>query len=295
MQEMTLHQAQEFMGQNQSLTSVQADRTVAEIQAQVFMAKRFPRDENISRSRILRSCQRPGLASRAIYAYPKGGQNVTGPSIRLAEALAQAWGNLDFNTVILEQRETESVCMSYCWDVETNTRCSRSFIVPHKIQTKNGEKILTDPRDIYELAANQGARRLRACILSIIPGDIVDEAMDACNRTLQGNQQQPLIDRLRQLTDLFERNFSVPLDAIERYMGYKLEAFTAMDGATLAGIYNAIKDGTAKREDYFNLKPKPQPEEAAEEKPAAPAEPSEKPRSKPKVKSGDKLVNIHDL
>ena len=84
MQEMTLHQAQEFMGQNQSITSVSADRTVAEIQAQVFMAKRFPRDENISRSRILRSCQRPGLASRAIYAYPKGGQNVTGPSIRLA-------------------------------------------------------------------------------------------------------------------------------------------------------------------------------------------------------------------
>ena len=46
MQEMTLHQAQEFMGQNQSITSAQADRTVAEIQAQVFMAKRFPRDEN---------------------------------------------------------------------------------------------------------------------------------------------------------------------------------------------------------------------------------------------------------
>ena len=61
MQEMTLHQAQEFMAQNQSITSAQADRTVAEIQAQVFMAKRFPRDENISRSRILRSCHRHHL------------------------------------------------------------------------------------------------------------------------------------------------------------------------------------------------------------------------------------------
>lgn len=283
--EMTLAQAQGMLpAQSRSVGAV-ADRAVAEIQAQVFMAKQFPRDENQARARILRSCQRQGLAEKAIYTYPKGGQRVTGPSIRLAEAIAQAWGNLDFNTVILEQRETESVCLSYCWDVETNTRASRSFIVPHKIATKHGEKVLTDPREIYELAANQGARRLRACILSIIPGDIVDEAIDACNATLSGGNKRPLIDRLRELTDRFMTYHSVPLSSIERYFGYPLDSFTEMDGVTLAGIYTALRDGAASREDYFQM-----PKLTAGEDDKT----SDKTADAPK-KAGKKQVKMDDL
>lgn len=275
--ELTVAQASSLVQASPRTGGAMADRTVAEIQAQVFMAKQFPRDENQARARILRACARPGLASKAIYTYPKGGQRVSGPSIRLAEAMAQGWGNLDFNTVILEQRETESVCLSYCWDVETNTRASRSFIVPHKIATKNGEKILTDPREIYELAANQGARRLRACILSIIPGDIVDEAVDACCATLASGSKKPLIDRLRELTDRFMTYYSVSLKEIERYFGYPLDSFTEMDGVTLAGIYTALRDGSAKREDYFKL-----PKIEAGESEAAP-------------EKGNKKVSMNDL
>ena len=283
--ELTLQQAQEMVTVLPKPGGAMAARTVAEIQAQVFMAKQFPRDENQARARILRACQRPGLASKAIYTYPKGGQRVSGPSIRLAEAMAQAWGNLDFNTVILEQRENESVCLSYCWDVETNTRASRSFIVPHKIQTKNGEKVLTDPREIYELAANQGAWRLRACILSIIPGDIVDEAIEECNETLRGNTKRPLIDRLRELTDLFMAAFSVPVKSIEQYFGYPLENFTEIDGANLQGIYVALRDGAAKREDYFKL-----PKVAGAEDEPAPEKADEAPK-----KGNKKQVSMNEL
>ena len=284
-QELTLQQAQDLLPASPKPGGAMAARTVAEIQAQVFMAKQFPRDENQARARILRACQRPGLASKAIYTYPKGGQRVSGPSIRLAEAMAQAWGNLDFNTVILEQRENESVCLSYCWDVETNTRASRSFIVPHKIQTKSGEKVLTDPREIYELAANQGARRLRACILSIIPGDIVDEAIDACCDTLSNGNKRPLIDRLRELTDRFQTYYSVPLSAIERYFKYPLDSFTEMDGVALAGIYTALRDGTAKREDFFQL-----PKVAGAEDEPAPEKTGDAPK-----KGHKKQVSMDDL
>lgn len=283
--ELTLQQAQGMLPAQSRSGGAIADRAVAEIQAQVFMAKQFPRDENQARARILRACQRPGLASKAIYTYPKGGQRVSGPSIRLAEAMAQAWGNLDFNTVILEQRENESVCLSYCWDVETNTRASRSFIVPHKISTKHGEKVLTDPREIYELAANQGARRLRACILSIIPGDIVDEAIEACNATLSGGNKRPLLDRLRELTDRFMTYYSVPLSSIERYFGYPLDSFTEMDGVTLAGIYTALRDGAANREDYFQL-----PKLAGGEDDATPEKTAEGPK-----KGNKKQVSMGDL
>ena len=249
--------------------SISDTREASEVQAAVFMAKRFPRDENAALARISKSCQRIGLASKAIYSYPRGGGNVTGPSIRLAEALAQAWGNVQTSWGVLEERPGESVCMAYCWDIETNFRDMRMFTVKHERSTSRGTKVLTDPRDIYEHVANQCARRKRACILSVIPKDVVDAAVEACQKTLSTAYKEPLIDRLRKMVAVFEEEFSVSLDAIERYMGYKLEAFTELDMVTLRGVYTALRDGEAKREDYFTLKkpePLPTPEEAREEK-----------------------------
>lgn len=43
--------------------------------------------------------------------------------------------------------------------------------------------MLTDSRDIYEATANFGARRMRACILGVIPGDVVDMAVNECKET----------------------------------------------------------------------------------------------------------------
>lgn len=271
MNDLTNYIAPETPSLNPAVTTAMGQsRETQEVQAAVFMAKRFPRNENASLARITQSCQRLGLASKAVYTYPRGGQNVTGPSIRLAEAIAQAWGNIQCGVVELEQRPGESTCMSYCWDIETNTRDCRVFTVPHIRQTRNGAQVLTDPRDIYELVANQGARRKRACILAVIPKDVVDYAVDACQKTLSTAYKEPLIDRLRNMVNLFQKNFSVPLESIEKYMGYKLDAFTEMDGATLAGVYNALKDGTAKREDYFVL-PKVEVDASpeSEEKPAS--------------------------
>lgn len=251
-------------------------RESQEVQAAVFLAKRFPRDENQALARISRSCQRRGLAEKAIYTYPKGGQNVTGPSIRLAEALAQSWGNLQCGVVELSQEAGESSCMAYCWDVETNFRDTKIFTVSHSIQTKKGAKVLTDPREIYEHVANQGARRKRACILAVIPKDVVDFAMEACQKTLSQAYKEPLIDRLRKMVNVFQAEFSVPLESIEKYMGYKLEAFTEMDMVTLRGVYTALKEGNSRREDYFEL-------------PKAKAEPE------PESKTEPEQVSLHDL
>ena len=289
MGEMSLYQAQEMVAAPQSTGSMLSTREAQEVQAAVFMAKRFPRNENESLARIMRSCDRVGLATKAVYSYPKGGTQVSGPSVRLAEAIAQAWGNIQSGVVELEQRDGESMCMAYCWDIETNTRECKIFTVKHQISTRNGMKVLTDPRDIYELVANQGARRKRACILNIIPGDIVDEAMARCNKTLQGNNRRPLIDRLREMVDIFQTKYSVPLASIEKYFGYPLDVFTEQDGATLAGIYNSLKDGVAKREDYFQL-PKlsaTEDEQQTEEEPASP--------KGGKKKSEPKQVSINDL
>lgn len=289
MNEMSLYQAQEMVSAPNSTKSMLSTREAQEVQAAVFMAKSFPRNENESLGRILRSCDRIGLAAKAVYSYPKGGTQVTGPSVRLAEAIAQAWGNIQSGVVELEQRDGESTCMAYCWDIETNTRECKIFTVKHQISTRNGMKVLTDPREIYELVANQGARRKRACILNIIPGDIVDEAMARCNKTLQSNNRKPLIDRLRDLVDMFQTRYSVPLTSIEKYFGYPLDVFTEQDGITLAGIYNALKDGAAKREDYFQL-----PKLVESEDPQQ-VEGEGVPVTKSRKKSDAKQVSINEL
>lgn len=290
MNEMSLYQAQEMVAAPQKPTGAMVStREAQEVQAAVFMAKQFPRNENESIARIMRACDRIGLATKAVYSYPKGGTNVTGPSVRLAEAMAQAWGNIQSGVVELEQRDGESTCMAYCWDIETNTRECKIFTVKHQISTKKGMKVLTDPREIYELVANQGARRKRACILNIIPGDVTELAVERCNKTLQSGNRRPLIDRLREMVDFFQTRFSVPLSSIEKYFGYKLDAFTEQDGITLANIFNALKDGEAKREDYFQL-----PKITASEDEA---QPDDKENTAPKTrKNGDtKQVSISDL
>lgn len=244
--------------QNKELSATKemvTTRQAQEVQAAMVIAKRFPRDEVEAFNRILKSCQRKTLAEQSMYEYPRGGQKVTGPSIRLAEALAQNWGNLDYGIVELEQNNGESQVMAYAWDLETNTRQSKIFSVPHIRATKHGNKTLTDPRDIYEMVANQGARRLRACILGVIPGDVIDSAVDQCQLTLKGANPEPLIDRVRKMVKTFEDKFSVTKEMLEEYIGCNSDAFSENDFMRLRNIYGSLKDGMSKREDYFKIKP----------------------------------------
>ena len=228
-------------------------RQMQEVQGQIIMAKKFPRDYVASCNRIMQACQRKGLAEKAMYEYPRGGQKVVGPSIRLAEALAQNWGNMSFGIVELEQKAGESQVMAYAWDLETNTRQEKIFSVPHIRSTKKGNTPLTDPRDIYEMVANQGARRLRACILGIIPGDVIEDAMEQCNQTLIGKADKPLIDLVKDMAAIFKKEFSVPLEAIEKYIGCKSTAFSMNDLVRLKRVYTSLKDGMVKREEVFEL------------------------------------------
>lgn len=226
------------------------DRQLAEIQGMVFMAKQFPRDENYALQRILKSCERVSLAEGATYEYPRGGTKVKGPSIRLAEALAQHWGNMDSGIVELEQKDGESTVMAYAWDLETNNRQTKIFTVPHVRERRRGNVSLTDPRDIYETVANMGARRLRACILGVIPGDVVDAAVEKCEQTLSGSLGDDLSDVIDKLIKAFAK-FKVKKEQLEELIGCKAEAFTANDITRMRSVYKSLDDGMAGVEDFF--------------------------------------------
>lgn len=236
-----------------SQTEMMVTRQAQEVQVAMLAAKKFPRDQVVAYNNILRACQRKKLAESSMYEFPRGTDKITGPSIRLAEAIAQNWGNIDFGFMELEQRNGESQVMAYAWDLQTNARQTKLFSVPHIRHTRKGDYPLTDPRDIYELVANQAARRVRACILGIVPGDVVEAAIEQCTKTLREGYDEPLVDRVRTMARAFEKDFSVTLPMLEKYLGCKSDAFSENDFVRLKKVYISLRDGMAKREDYFEL------------------------------------------
>lgn len=232
--------------------AVGASREMEEVKGQIFMAKQFPRNVFQAEQRIVDSCARPSLAATAVYSFPRGGTKVTGASIRLAEMIAQNWGNLTYGFEEISQQDGQSLVKAYCWDLETNVRHEKKFTVSHTIGLKGGKtKILTDARDIYEKVANEAQRRVRACILSVIPGDITEKAVQQCNQTLAGNSQGPLKDRVAKALAAFKDNYRVTQEQVEAKFGYNAQSFTEHDYVDLIQIFNSIKDGVAKVEDFF--------------------------------------------
>lgn len=246
-------EVQQTKPERTSQTEMMITRQAQEVQVAMLAAKKFPRDQIGAFNNILRACQRKKLAESSMYEYPRGGEKITGPSIRLAEAIAQNWGNIDFGFMELEQKGGVSQVMAYAWDLETNARQTKLFSVPHIRHTRKGDYPLTDPRDIYELVANQAARRVRACILGIVPGDVVEAAVERCHKTLREGYEEPLVDRVRTMAMVFEKEFSVTLPMLEKYLGCKSEAFSENDFVRLKKVYVALRDGMAKREDYFEI------------------------------------------
>lgn len=242
-----------------AIAQTESNRAIAEVQAAMVLARQFPRDEQKALDKMLVAFQRQGLAEAALYSYSRGGQEITGPSIRAAEAIAQQWGNLQFGIRELSQSNGESTVEAFAWDVETNVRQVKAFQVPHTRYTKSkGNTKLTDPRDIYELVANQGARRLRACILGVIPGDIIESVVNQTDETLKAKADTSPA-ALKKLEDAFG-GYGVSKDMIEKKIQRRLDTITPAQIVSLRKIYNSLKDGMSKPADWFeDIKDKSEP------------------------------------
>lgn len=232
-----------------AMANTDQQRAIAEVQAAMMIARANPRDERGAIDKILNACQRHTLAEVAVYSYSRGGSEITGPSIRLAEALAQYWGNVQFGIREVEQRNGESVVQAFAWDVETNVRREMTFSVPHTRHTRKGSYKLEDPRDIYELVANNGARRLRACILAIIPGDIIDAAVAQCDATLRAKADTSP-EALQKMVQAFAE-FGVVQQQLEARIQRRLDTIQPAQVVALKKIYASLRDGMSSAAEWF--------------------------------------------
>ncbi len=229
-------------------------REAQSVQIAMLSAKRFPRDEKAALDRILNSCCRETLAAVSQYQYAKGGTDITGPSIRLAEAVAQHWGNIESGWRELNRfKDFDGVGVSnvecFAWDLETNFRVPRTFTVRHWRDTRSGGYALNDEREIYELCANQAARRVRACLLAVIPGDVIEEAIRQCDATLAAKADNGP-EAQQKIVAAFERH-GVSKAQIEKRIQRRLDAITAAQVVNLRKVLTSLKDGMSRAEDWF--------------------------------------------
>ena len=243
---------------NQGTVAIEANRAIAEAQGKLVIAKRFPRDEIASYANVIEACKRPAMAAKAFYSFPRSGSKVEGPTIRFAEELARCWGNIDYGIKELSQDDGKSEMQAYAWDLETNTQSVQNFTNPHQREVNGKMKPLTSQRDIYENNANMATRRLRSRILAILPSWLVDEAINECKRTLAGNNDEPLVDRVKKMVVQFAK-LGVTQEQIETLLKRKINTMTADDLVDFIGIYNAIKQGESKASEWFDA-----PAEASE-------------------------------
>lgn len=253
---------EQLMSRGQSrMGEYQESKALSEIKGKMYLARQFPRDPDWSLKNVLLECGRRELAESAQYEFPKGDSVVKGPSIRLVEVLARHWGNIDSGVNEIEANDGSTMIKAYAWDLETNVSDEKTFSVKHERTTKRGSYKLTDERDIYEMVANKGARRKRACLLAVMPGWYVDAAVDACEETLKRSLTDgKSMDEVRESIVAAFTEFGITPEQIAAKLGKEVDKLSKNDVVKLRHLYAAIKDGFVKPNDAFGAA---SPEDAA--------------------------------
>lgn len=231
------------------MVAVEQQRAIAEVQAKMMIARSNPRDPHECRELVLADCDEVALAEVAVYEFARGGTVVTGPSVKLMQAIARRWGNLMSGVEELDRLAGFSVCRAYAWDLETGYSDERRFPVKHWRDTKGGGYPLKDERDIYELIANQGQRRKRACLETILPPELIEAAQRRCEATIKANADLTP-EGIARLVDSFAA-YRVTREQIEARIQRSMDAITPAQVVQLRRIWASLRDGVGTPADYF--------------------------------------------
>lgn len=231
-----------------------ASKERAEIESAMIIAKRMPRNEADAFQRLVKASQRPSFAEDANYTFPRGGQDVSGPSVNLAREAARTWGNIRHGLRVLREDESSRTIMGWAWDLESNTKIEAEDHFEKLIQRKNKSTGKTDwvepdERDLRELTNRRGAILVRNCILQLLPKDLIEDALYQCGKTLQNAaQSDPDATKKRLLADFGRINVSVAM--LEGVLGHPFDQCSPKELADLRAIHNSIAAGNSTWAEY---------------------------------------------
>lgn len=246
----------------------------AEIDQQVATAKQYPRHLPTVLNQIQTyATMDVDTASECFYVLHRNGANgsaqtIEGLSVRMAEIIAGAWGNLRVATRIIGNDGKTITAQAVCHDLETNVAISTE--VKRSILTSKG---YTFSQDMQVVTGNAAAAiAFRNAVLKVIPKAVTKRVIEEVKKVAMGQaldleqQRQVLIQYFAKL-NVSEQMILDLLQITKREEIDKERVFT------LKGIYNAIKEGDTTVQEAF-VKPveerklAEQAKQAAEEKKA---------------------------
>jgi hypothetical protein len=248
MNEITIHEdgteIAEFSGDSMAI-----GLTRAEIDQQVATARAYPRSLKRVKSSILSMVTLDEeSAEECMYALPRGGKPIQGPSIRFAEALRQSFGNCRSaaRVVNVDRKEKFIEAEGIFHDLETNTATMSR--VRRRISNKAGA-LLTD--DMIIVTGNAACSiALRNAILSGVPKPLWREAYSTVLSTIAGDVTTLSVSRSKAIAHF--ANFGVTPESIFLAMGVKGEDDITIDHiVTLKAMASSIKNGEATVEEMF--------------------------------------------
>lgn len=258
-------------------TKVEQARAFAEVAMQVELAKKYPRNMDVVFRRIEETFERSrGLLLKSKWKpFRRGNQLIHGYTIQFARAIAGCVGNFRYAYRELSRGDKQSEMLIYAWDMEINNIQDRIIIIPHTRDktdyntTRQYKEAIIHERDIYENNANFASRRLRECILGVLPVSALKKGEETVERLLsEAFPVEKLQEYINKAIESFKK-MGVSRKALIKERGNRPpETWTRNDVVTLKGYAEDIKSGNCGISDIFELDNKKEyPKKQAKEKP----------------------------
>ena len=211
----------------------------SEVESQLDAAHRYPRSVKkfLGEALTLATLSRE-VAESCIYALPRAGKTIAGPSVRLAEIVASAYGNLHVAARVLDAEDKEIVAQGVAWDLEKNLRVTVE--TRRRITKKNGQRFDDDMITVAGAAA--GSIALRNAIFRVVPRAYVDTLYAKIKEVAVGNASTLAARRADVVARL--QKIGVPIERIFARVGKVAIEDVGLDELeTLIGLGTAIKSG----------------------------------------------------
>ena len=224
----------------------------AELDTAISTARQYPRHMASVRDNILSLVQLDEqTAADCMYAMPRGGKPIRGPSVRLAEIVAQQWGNcrVDARVIAIDRVNRVVVAEGTFHDLQTNS--AMRSVVQRRISDRRGRLFNDDMIVVTGNAACSIARR--NAILAGVPKAIWRQAYDAAEKVVAGD-----IVTLGERRDKAIKAFATYGVKPEQIFGVldveSVDEITLEDIPTLQGMFSALKNGEATVEELFDVR-----------------------------------------
>lgn len=250
-------------GTSRALVDVGAISALArsEVEAQLDAAHKYKRSIGKFRQDALTMATLSvEVAESCIYSLPRGGKNIAGPSVRLAEICASAWGNIHVAARVVGAEEKEIIAMGGAWDLEKNFRYSVE--TRRRITNKHGRRYDDDMITVTGNAAASIAKR--NAIFGVIPKAYVDDLYQRVRAVAVGDAST-LVDKRAKILERLAK-MGVDESRVLNALGVRAVQDIGLDELeVLIGHGTAIKNGDKKVDEVFPAPLKEVPKNGAEE------------------------------